>query len=149
MGLARLRSVLVVAVPAACSAAPSPAGFPAEPLQTLSSESGHLTIAVRTSPQPPTRGNQSVEYSITDPSAGRPASGLSLDVVPWMPVMGHGTSIVPSVAEASPGTYVITNVGLFMPGEWVLRTTISGPRGEGGADAGVAIDHVSPTFQIP
>lgn len=149
MSPARSCSALLLLASVACSSAPPPAGFPAEPLVTLASQTQRLTVAVRTSPQPLTRGNQSVEYTIADPTTHAPVSGLALGVVPWMPVMGHGTSVVPSVAEAVPGTYVITNVDLFMPGQWVLRTTISWPPGEAGADAGVASDYVSPTFQIP
>jgi hypothetical protein len=134
---------------AACSSAPAPSGFPAQPAQTLGSRTAALSVAVRTSPQPPTRGNLSVEYTITDAATGKPASGLSLAVVPWMPVMGHGTSVTPSVSEAAPGTYVIANVDLFMPGVWVIRTTISGASGDSAAAAGVASDYVGPTFEIP
>ena len=84
---------------------------------------------MRTSPQPPTRGNQNVELTITDPATGKPLAGLTLHVVPWMPVMDHGTSVAPSVAETTPGTYLISNVDLFMPGQWALRTNISGVSG--------------------
>lgn len=101
---------------------------------------GQLEIEVRTAPeQPPSRGDGSVELIIRNATTSAPESGLSIAVVPWMPVMGHGASIVPSVASSSPGTYVITNVDLFMPGTWELRTTVSGS----------AVDHVTPSFQIP
>jgi hypothetical protein len=134
----------------ACTAAPAPQGFPAQPIQTLTSRSGLLNVAVRTSPQPPTRGEQSVEYVVTDARTGARVPGLDLKMVPWMPVMNHGTSIVPSVAEVSPGTYVVSDVALFMSGEWQLRTTITGaPGGDAGGDAGAASDYVGPTFQIP
>ncbi len=116
---------------------------------TLPSKSQLLSIAVRTAPQPPTRGEQSAEYTISDPQTGQPLSGLTLDVVPWMPVMQHGTSVVPSVSETKPGTYVISNVDLFMPGLWELRTTITGLGADAEADAGALSDYVGPEFQIP
>jgi hypothetical protein len=147
MLLSRL-SLLVIAL-TACSSASAPAGFPAQPIQTLSSKMQQLSVAVRTSPQPPTRGDQNIEYSITDRSTGKPLAGLTLGVVPWMPVMGHGASIVPSVTETAPGTYLIANVDLFMAGEWVLRTMISGRVGDAGGDAGIVNDYVEPAFDIP
>jgi hypothetical protein len=124
-----------------CSADPgsdAPATFPAEPFATLASETGALTIEVRTAPeQPPTRGLASVEYRITEANM-KPAEGLTLSVVPWMPNMGHGASITPSVAAEGDGRYVVSDVELFMPGKWELRTTISG------ADD----DSAMPTFEI-
>ncbi len=121
------------------AAATGPATFEAEPLLSLPSTSGTLTIEVRTSPaQPPDRGINAVEYRITE-SGGAPAEGLSLQVVPWMPAMGHGTSVVPSVAAEGDGRYVISDVYFFMAGEWTLRTTIGG----------ASTDGVVPTFEVP
>jgi hypothetical protein len=133
------------------SAAPvASEGFPADPLLSLNSNSRELLVAVRTSPQPPTRGAQSAEYTITTASNGAPVSGLSLSVVPWMPAMAHGTSVVPSIEEVSPGTYVITNLYFYMPGLWVLRTTVSGSTGDPGGMSQIAAgDYVEPSFQIP
>jgi hypothetical protein len=145
-----IRCSLLLLAFGACSQAPAPAGFPVQPTLVMSSKSALFSIAVRTAPSPPTRGDQSVEYTITDASTGKVVPGLTLDVVPWMPIMDHGTSIVPSVTETTPGTYLVSNVDLFMAGEWALRTTISGPAGDAGApDAGVESDYVSPVFQIP
>jgi len=122
------------------SSAASDGGLPADPLQAISSDSGKLRIEIRTGPQqPPSRGNQTVEFVVVDAMTGAPEPGLMLDVIPWMPAMGHGTSLTPSVSETAPGTYVITNVGLFMPGTWELRTSI----------AGTVTDHAAPSFQIP
>jgi hypothetical protein len=96
------------------------------------------------SPSVPTRGEQSVEYRVTDAATGTPAAGLSLSVVPWMPAMGHGAAVVPTVSEAAAGVYVVTNVAWVMPGQWVLRTTIAGD-----GDAGAASDYVEPSFEVP
>jgi YtkA-like len=105
-----------------------PGSFPATPLMSMSSASGKLQVEVRSSPtQPPQLGDGAWSYTIMDAASGKPATGLSLDVVPWMPAMGHGTSTVPSVTDTGDGLYVIDDVVLFMPGQWDLRTTVSGP----------------------
>ncbi|MGD0677261.1 MAG: FixH family protein [Polyangiaceae bacterium] len=136
---------------AACGTAsvPETTGFTAPPMLSLTSRDATYQIGVRTSPQPPTRGEQSVEYTILDATGG-PATGLTLVVVPWMPSMGHGTAVTPVVSETTPGTYLIADVDFFMPGQWVLRTTILGPPGsEASADSDIPSDYVQPSFEIP
>jgi hypothetical protein len=118
-----------------CKAA---ADFPQEPLLSTSSDTGALQLALRSSPQPLARGTNTVQYTITN-DAGTPITGLSLDVVPWMPDMGHGSSIKPTVAERGQGVYVVSCVDLAMPGSWQLRTAASGP----------VSDSATPAFQIP
>jgi YtkA-like len=126
-----------------CSGDPAGAGapptFPAAALMSMPSTSGALTLEIRTAPeQPPITGTDAVEYRITG-TDGAPAEGLTLDVVPWMPDMGHGASIAPVVTVAGGGRYVISELELFMPGEWELRTTI----------AGTSDDGATPAFEIP
>jgi hypothetical protein len=128
----RLRFALVGALlsTAGCSSSPAagaPDTFPAAPLLTVSSASGALRVEARSSPtQPPELGDSAWSFSIKDVASGEPATGLSLDVVPWMPAMGHGTSTVPSVRDTGDGVYVIDDVVLFMAGQWELRTAVSG-----------------------
>lgn len=94
---------------------------------------------MRTAPdQPPTRGNVSLQLSITDAVSEEPLSGLDLKVVPWMPAMGHGTSVTPSIQEVSPGVYELRNLILYMPGTWQIRTDL----------VSASTDHVTPTFEI-
>src|SRR5271165_3408986 len=82
--------------------------FPPDPLMTVTSNSGKFSVEVRTAPdQPPSRGAQSVEFVIRDASTNALQTGLSLQVLPWMPAMGHGSSVVPTIREASPGTYLL------------------------------------------
>jgi hypothetical protein len=142
----RAALVAMVALSGACgSSGPAASAgdggvFPADPLLTVTSDSGKLRVEVRTSPvQPPTRGEASVELLVRDATTGAPVPGLALDVVPWMPAMGHGASVTPSVSETAPGTYVVSSVDMFMPGTWELRTNIGSP----------ITDHVAPSFQIP
>ncbi|MFT3766781.1 MAG: FixH family protein [Minicystis sp.] len=138
--LARLAPVLAAAaLLAGCSGEPVDAGaegFPEAPLATVTSDGGAVTIEVRTSPtQPPSRGRISVEYRVT----AAPAGALDLDVLPWMPDMGHGASTKPTVEDRGGGRYVVTGVDVFMPGRWELRTTITG----------AVTDSAIVPFQIP
>jgi hypothetical protein len=149
----------LVIADAGCSSAPPPGGFPKDPMMTVMSQSAAYRVEVRTSPQPPTRGDQSIEFTITDGATGAPATKLTVNVVPWMPVMLHGASIQPSVTETKPGVYLVTDVDMFMAGEWQLRTTIEAPAAPASPSAspsngqtqgtGASTDHVGPIFQIP
>lgn len=142
MGRLTALAALIVAPFLGCSVEPGPGGdvtFPEAPLATMQSEGGKLRVEVRTAPeQPPSRGAVDVEYTITGMD-GTPRDGLNLEVVPWMPDMGHGASVHPVVTPKGGGRYLISGVELFMPGRWELRTTMTG----------TAEDRATPTFQIP
>jgi hypothetical protein len=101
--------------------------FPAEPYATIASDEGAFVIEVRTAPrQPPTRGSAEVELRITD-ADGEPIDDLSLDVVPFMPDMGHAAATEPSIEALGGGRYDVSPVDMFMSGRWELLTTIDGP----------------------
>ena len=118
------------------AASSSSTGFPSAALVSATSDSGTLSIEVRTGPsQPPARGTCEVEYRITDAASGQPVDGLSVDVVPWMVSMGHGSSGKPTVAAKGDGRYVASKVSLYMAGRWELRTTLSGARADQAAPA--------------
>jgi hypothetical protein len=138
--VSRIVAALVMMAAAGCSSG-GPAettGFVAGPLITVNSQSGQLKIDVRTSPQPPERGTNDVELTITGAADGLARDGLALGIKPWMPAMGHGSSIVPIIAPKMNGKYLVSNVDLFMPGLWQLRLTISGQ----------AEDYAAPAFEI-
>ncbi len=98
--------------------------FPSQPLVTQASDGGTYQIAARSCPdQPPMRGQETIEYTITN-AAGAPQDGLTVTVVPFMPAMGHGTSAQTTVTPIGSGNYVIGNVYFAMPGEWQLITDI-------------------------
>jgi hypothetical protein len=112
----------------ACGTDPVPSSQPsfgADPDQTISTDSGNLTIEVRFSPSPPSIGTDASQLTFKDAN-GAALTGLSVGVVPWMPAHGHGTSVDPTVSETTPGTFVANPLYLFMPGSWELRVTISG-----------------------
>jgi hypothetical protein len=131
---------LSAALAAACSspAPASTAAFPADAYVTATSDSSALVLAVRTSPQPPSRGTNEVQLTVTQASDGAPVDGLTLDVEPWMPAMDHGTS-TPTVTPQGGGVYLVTEVYLYMPGVWELRTSISGS----------VTDHATPQLTVP
>ena len=125
-------------------ATPGPSGpvtFPPDALLALPSASGRLSVAVRTSPQPPVKGVNAVQFRITD-AAGVAVDGAGVVVVPWMPSHGHGTSVRPLVEAEGDGVYTITNVYLYMDGQWQLRSTLS-------LQAGDAPDSVTPVLDVP
>ena len=110
---------------AACGSDPaSGTGFPEAALAAVGGDGGGATIEVRTSPQPPTRGSIEVEYTVA--KAGVPVDGLTLEVTPFMPDMGHGATVEPTVTAEGGGKYLIGNVELYMAGRWELRTTLHG-----------------------
>lgn len=99
--------------------------FPREALTKVTSEGGNAQIEVRLAPQPPVRGVNVVELTITDP-AGKPLPSLTVGITPWMTAHGHGASTTPEVKATGAGHYVATDVNLFMPGRWDLRITLAG-----------------------
>jgi YtkA-like len=106
------------------------AAFPAEPLTTVETKQGGLSIEVRTAPQqPPKRGVTDVELVVLG-ADGEPVEGLDLAVQTWMPQMGHGASTKPSIEDMGGGHYVVSNVVFFMPGNWELRTSIAGAKND-------------------
>jgi hypothetical protein len=113
--------------------------FPADAYFTMTSQSGALNVEVRTSPQPPERGTNAIELTVTDASDGKPHDGLTVAVKPWMPAMNHGSSAIPVVTAAGNGKYVVTEVYLFMPGHWELQTSFTG----------AVTDYVVPAVDIP
>jgi hypothetical protein len=132
--------VLLAVALAACSggAAATTAGFPAEPYTTTTSDAGTLVVDVRTSPQPPVRGSNSVELTVSRAADGTPVPGLGVVAQTWMPAMNHGSS-TPTVSEEGEGKYLVTGVYLYMPGTWQLRTTFSGS----------VSDHATLTLTVP
>jgi hypothetical protein len=116
-------------------------------LTGIKSNSGSLTLSVRSAPtSPPQRGCGALQYAITD-SNGNPVDGLTLDVVPWMVDMGHGSSITPIVTAQGQGEYLVTYVDLYMPGKWQLQTSVYADGAS--SDAGSSpSDTFGPSFQV-
>jgi hypothetical protein len=136
-----LATALLGAASACSGGSATPAGdvtFPADVYTTATSDSGSLVVDVRTSPQPPSRGTNAVQLTVTKAGDGTPVDGLTLDVTPFMPAMDHGTSS-PTVTPQGGGVYLVTDVYLYMPGTWELKTSISGP----------ATDHATATLTVP
>ena len=120
---------------AACG---SDAGTRASQHQTIKSDHSLLHVDVLPAPDPPVRGSDTIDLSITN-AAGAPVDGLQIDAQPWMPAHGHGTSVTPTLVAQGGGRYQLENVYLYMAGTWELRLTFSGPE----------TDTATPTFDIP
>jgi hypothetical protein len=120
-------SLLAIACSGHASDSDGAAHFPEQALSSTLSNSGTLSIELRTSPeQPPTHGVISAELTLHDAQSGAPAAGLTLAVTPWMPAMGHGTSTLPAVSETAAGVYLVEPISAYMPGTWQLRTDVAG-----------------------
>ena len=112
----------------ACGGAPPPpdvpATFPATAIAQVTSDSGALHIELRSAPEPLVRGQNVGQITVTDGS-GQPVDGLSLAVMPWMPLDGHGTS-APAISTTDPGVFIANPLYLFMAGQWQLFMTFDG-----------------------
>jgi hypothetical protein len=135
-------ALLACGLLAGCGAAvdaPGEISFPPEPLATLISEGGRWQVAVRTSPQPPIKGVDAVQFQISD-ADGAGVDGLAVTAVPWMTAHGHGTSARTRVSAQGLGIYQIDNVYLYMDGRWELRSTLASDD---------AAEAVTPIFDVP
>ncbi len=140
--------ILVTLGVSACSGGPgapttpmtSSGDFPGDALMTMASDKGTFHVVVRTGPeQPPTTGVDAVELTLTDMN-GKPVEGQEIQLVPWMPVMGHGTDVMPVLQKLGGGKYVFTDVNLYMPGEWQLRFSFVDGKGQ-------VVDSAEPVLQ--
>lgn len=102
-----------------------PPVFSSAPSQMVVSASGRLRLAVTWSPETPVKGQNAAQLQLFDDQQ-RPADGLTVEVVPWMPAHGHGTAIRPTVTSTAPGVFLARPVYLFMSGAWQLRIAIAG-----------------------
>ena len=103
----------------------APADFSGAPVTTVMTAAGTYSVATRTSPNPITRGVNSLELTVLDAKSA-PASNVTVTAVPWMPAMGHGSSTVPTITNKGEGVYLLDDVNLFMPGRWEVRLTLAG-----------------------
>lgn len=109
-----------------CAAASSGCALSSEVVDAgpFPSESGELELELGNSSF--RRGENEVIVCVTERRSGEPALGLTLEVVPFMPSMGHGSSGPSSSTELDDGCYELEGVVFNMPGTWELRTEISG-----------------------
>lgn len=115
---------------AACGGAPQapevPASFPLAALTAVDSDAGGLHIELRSAPEPPVRGQNVGQITVTDAS-GQPVDGLTLSLVPWMPSHGHGTSVPVGITSSDQvGVFIANPLYLFMAGQWELRMAFAG-----------------------
>jgi hypothetical protein len=80
--------------------------------------SGRTVKLMSASPTPPDVGDNAWTLEVLD-AAGAPEEGLQLELLPWMPLHGHGLS-PPTYGstEAGGGTYELETFDLIMPGLW-------------------------------
>jgi len=104
---------------------PVPASFPAQALTTVGSTSGALQVALRSVPDPPVRGQNVGQLTLTD-GTGQPVDGVTVEILPWMPSHGHGTSEAVGVTDQGGGVFIANPLYLFMAGEWQIQMKFQG-----------------------
>ncbi len=104
---------------------PVPASFPAQAVSTVASTSGALQVALRSVPDPPVRGQNVGQLTVTDGS-GQPIDGITVEVLPFMPSHGHGTSEAVGVTDQGSGVFIANPLYLFMAGEWQIQMKFQG-----------------------
>lgn len=104
---------------------PVPASFPLQAVTTVASTSGALQVALRSVPDPPVRGQNVGQLTVTD-SNGQPVDGVTVEVLPFMPSHGHGTSQAVEVTDQGGGVFIANPLYLFMAGEWQIQMKFQG-----------------------
>jgi hypothetical protein len=110
-----------------CSASspePTTTEFETAQIATVTSANGAYVVTVYPPAGGLVQGIDTLKALVTDAHSNAPIDGLTVEIVPWMPTMGHGSSAIPIVTAAGSGAYLVTDLTLFMPGTWQLRTTL-------------------------
>jgi hypothetical protein len=105
----------------ACTAC---AGAPSSASTSFLSESGRLSVELLDDVY--SRGEHVIELCVLDRSDGLQVEHLEIELVPFMPAMGHGSSGVSPSQPRSGGCYAFEGVVLSMPGTWELRMSVEG-----------------------
>lgn len=125
LAIAPIAMLLTIAV-AGCGGVPSNLRF---------EDLGPCRVAVTTSPDPPTTGENEMTLVVHD-TEDRPLRGVAVDVVVWMPAMGSMPYMESrgKVRETRPGVYR-ARYGLSMAGDWEVSVKLrprEGPPASGG-----------------
>ena len=110
-------------------------------------EAGYTVSIVDSLPAPPGKGDNRWSLVVTDDGSA-PVSGMTLDIVPFMPDHGHGGSVIPVVSDDGDGAYTADPVNFFMPGYWETTITIVDPGASDGEDDDIDLDSVIFKFCI-
>ncbi len=117
--------LLALAPLPACQTSPTESGVVAG--KTVTTDDGLYQIAW-SAVDPLPRSGGKIDLWVTDKS-GQTSDGLTVEVVPWMPAMGHGASVYPTVSALGQGHYVAQPLELPMAGSWQLRIKLTkGPQ---------------------
>jgi plastocyanin len=90
----------------------------------LPTEEGLFTVLLTPGADNFTVGENSAELTLTDKDGAR-VEGAAIDLIPWMPLHGHGISARPTAQDMGDGVYRLEGIALPMAGLWELRLTIT------------------------
>jgi hypothetical protein len=119
MMLAAITGCSSGAPPTPAAATQAPGGAPLESKQV-----GDLKLTLYSSPNPPIRGANVIQVSLTD-AAGKPVNGAKVSFDLDMTNMSHGKNVVPA-EPAGQGLYS-GQVSFMMPGPWRSIVVIERP----------------------
>lgn len=126
------------AAPTGCAAEKRADAFALGLSKTL--PNGSVVRLVAATPAPPAKGDNTWTVELVD-GAGKPVSGATLTVVPFMPDHGHGTATAPTATpEGAPGKYRISNMNLPMAGYWDITLSVTVGATKSDARFGICID---------
>lgn len=96
----------------------------------VATDGGLYRLWLGSDPAEPVAGPFTLHLQVADPAADdAPVTGASLDIVPFMPEMGHGISGSPDLTETGAGAYEAA-WSWPMSGEWEVTIGISADPGD-------------------
>lgn len=88
-------------------------------------------VLVAADPGPPDKGENTWTLELREAGGGAVVEGATVEVVPYMPLHGHGTqpASYPCAPAAEAGSCVAGPFDLFMAGTWEVAVNATGPDG--------------------
>ncbi|MBI2394880.1 MAG: FixH family protein [Deltaproteobacteria bacterium] len=78
-----------------------------------------------------TRGSNNFTMTIRAGALAPTKDKTNVEVIVWMPSMGHGAPNDPTLVEKGDGNYRVEDVYFSMPGTWELTVNVTSDRGNG------------------
>jgi hypothetical protein len=103
---------------------------------------------VSATPAPPDLDGNTWAVTIKDATGASPALD-QVQVLPFMPQMGHGSDQTPQLTANADGSFGVSDIYLFMDGLWTVTFTVTEPPAEdAGSKTPATIDQGVFTFCI-
>lgn len=87
-------------------------------------DGGLFVLALTPDPDPPVTGQNTLHLRVSHGDDRTPVAGATLEIVPFMPEMGHGIQGEPDISELGDGAYD-AEWSYPMSGKWEVAVTVS------------------------